>query len=75
MIIVECLRTKKNKEWDVLHPLICKTHLTREFGLPRRRWGSCLESNECPSRRNNILGEDQHVGRKLPERVYLPSSH
>ena len=69
MTIVGCLRTKKNKEWDVLHPLICKTHLTQEFGLPRRRCGRCLESDERPNRRNSILGEDQHIGRKLPERV------
>ena len=25
---VGCSRTEENKKWDVLHPLICKAHLT-----------------------------------------------
>ena len=37
-----CPRTKKNKEWDVLHPLICKMHLTREVGLPEKKIGKVL---------------------------------
>ena len=32
-----------------------------------RRWGRCLEFDECLSGRNRILGEDQHGGRKLLE--------
>jgi len=38
-ISVGCPRTEKNKEWDVLHPLICKAHPTREVSLLEKKMG------------------------------------
>jgi len=42
---------------------------------PRRGWGRDITSYEHLTERNGVIGKDQHGGRKLPERVYLPPPH
>jgi len=39
---VGCPKTEESKKWEIMHPFICKAHLTQEAGLPKKKIGEVL---------------------------------